>query len=287
MNKRTILLFFILLATSHQVLMAQAQIVIEAIKEDITRQYAHIDIYYNLTNLNAGKNKRFRYNIQVFYKILGKGSEQYKPANERFLYGDVNRVNAGIQNVVSWDYAKEGDPQIVKGAEIQFKLTASLDWKAEETEWSRLEGTEAAWRSVVLPGWGDTKVRPNGKKYWWISGVYLGLIGAGLGYELNSRGLYNDYQDTKFEIEPSEALQIYNRANDQRKASRYLFLGAGITWATDVILVYIRGKKNRRYLDYVKDKIAKGKNSNRGAFNFNFQIEPYASTPLFGLKYKF
>jgi len=95
--------------------------------------------------------------------------------------------------------------------------------------------------SMVLPGWGDYKVRQIKKPYWVIGLVSCSLLGGGIYYKTRSDKLYADYKSSH-EIDYS----TYNLANDYHK--RYLVMTslAAAIWLTDVILVVNKGQHNRK-----------------------------------------
>jgi hypothetical protein len=129
--------------------------------------------------------------------------------------------------------------------------------------------------SLLLPGLGDYKVR-EGRGFWAIGALAVGLMGTGIIYKINGDKKYAQYQQAQT---LTETRQLYNTANTQRRTYIYLTRAAAAIWLSDIALVAIRGARNRQVQHIIQSK--------RSSLNFQLHYDDMAKYPALGLQYRF
>ncbi len=156
-----------------------------------------------------------------------------------FLEGHFGpQIIAGSQKTIAWNYLQE-DPDFY-GMNVRFKILATYQKSV-----LNLKGMEGALYSMLVPGWGNAKVKFQKHKYTWL-GVGLtsyGLLGTGLFLKAQSTQNYRAYQGA---ANFDEANPYYLTANKQLKWAKGLLLTGGLIWLGDVLQVAWRGLKNQR-----------------------------------------
>ncbi len=220
-----------------------------------------IEITYNLKSDNQSKN----YRVQLYYS--NDGGKTFKGPVER-VSGDVGaQVSVGDQKKIYWNYFYEDEE--FTGENLVFNIRATA---ISTLASNRLMGPKAALYSIVIPGLGDYKAR-NGNSYWLITAGTWGLLGSGLIARSGARKSYDDYLNA---TDVSSANKSYTDAENKFKAFRTMNTIAIAIWATDIVSVFIKGKKNEREGLTSKYKL-----------DLNMAVLPGKSVPLAGLKVNF
>ncbi|MCU0437612.1 MAG: hypothetical protein MUC49_06825 [Raineya sp.] len=205
-----------------------------SLKQDSVRwdkENKKIIVPYKISN---GGNYKYEYEITPF--LTQDGGQTYKPMEK--LKGHFGKdILEGENKQLWWQYAEE-NPEF-DGQNLKIKLKA--DFKPSVFN---LMNQEAMKYSVMLPGLGQTKVRhPKGWKYKWAmtSVAVYGLIAGSVVTNYRAGVSYDKYLESQTR---NEAQSRFNEAKRLQRISYGLaILSAGI-WATDIVLVGLRGKKN-------------------------------------------
>ncbi len=119
-------------------------------------------------------------------------------------------------------------------------------------------GPQNAWKSLLVPGWGDKYVEQDGKFDWWKTIFSYGLVGIGIPYILDDGMITitstSPRQDQNinpvypYYVFDENGYKIYDTIIVMPKRTLgYIFAACGAAiWIYDVIHVYIRGKKNKK-----------------------------------------
>ncbi len=178
------------------------------------------------------------YNIDVYYSG-DKGKTFSGPIKN--AKGHVGAdVLAGDNRQILWQYGQE-DKEF-KGKDVQFKLVANY-----ETSVFNYKNENALWRSVLLPGWGNPYVREYKKfkwKYRWLltTAAVYGLIGGSFVQQSIADKTYDTYLNS---TNNADAIKSYADANKQYQIAQGMAVLAGAIWATDIVRVGLKGRKNR------------------------------------------
>lgn len=178
------------------------------------------------------------YNIDVYYSG-DKGRTFLGPIKN--AKGHVGAdILAGDNRQILWQYGEE-DKEF-KGKDVQFKLIANY-----ETSVFNYKNENALWRSVLLPGWGNPYVREYKKfkwKYRWLltTAAVYGLIGGSFVQQSIADKTYDTYLNS---TNNADATKSYADANKQYQIAQGMAVLAGAIWATDIVRVGLKGRKNR------------------------------------------
>lgn len=202
----------------------------------------------------SGKSQNDRFFVWiVFHKRDGQ------VLNVKALSGDIGDVNAGDNKKITW--IPEND-SLTMNEEITFEI------KAEKYLKSYNKGGMLI-RSVVLPGWGQTKMS-NGKPYWLIGACSYGALAGGLVIYGNSRKTYDKYILEEDRIQRNNYL---NTAERDRNLSGYLFTAGAVILVTDLVWTALAP--------------ARYKPLNTKSFTFQPYADPINRTALLSLNFKF
>lgn len=219
-------------------LLAQRVIVKEV---DVDKNQKQIKVNYSLQD---PPRFQYKYSVQLYYS---KNTEQITIGPLKQLSGEYGEdLLAYPDRQVIWHYLEE-DPSF-DGLDVQFKMQATID-----PLWG---GPVNALYSVLVPGLGNTKVKDT---RWWRWGLTTfttyALIGGSIALKNQSNQNYTRYQNGQTIL---EAQNLYSKANRQNTFATLMAFSAAAIWATDIILVVIRGRKNmqerRRLLDLEKNR---------------------------------
>lgn len=245
-----------------------------SLKQDsirLDRENKRIIISYRLSD---NSDFKYEYDIQPFF--TQDGGQTYKPLEK--MKGHFGKdVLAGDNKQIWWQYAEE-NPDF-DGQNLKVKL--KVDYKPSVLN---LMNEEAMKYSLLLPGLGQTKVRYlKGWKYKWAftSLAVYGLIGGSFYMKYKADQVYEDYKkaDTR-----ERAQSLFDEVTRKQQYSYGLAFLAGTVWATDIVLVGLKGRKNRAE----KKRILKRNeemNTDIGigvSQTFNFQ-----QVPTLGVRLKF
>lgn len=226
-----------------------------------------IHIHYTLEN---PKDIKYLYNISVFFS---KGADTtYKPLQH--LEGDFGKYMEHGDKEIRWNYLAEDS--LFDGQEFHFKLKASMlpDPKF-------LGGPEQVWRSALLPGWGNTRVRYRHKLWYLNSVATFSLIGAGVFMRLQSESTFDDYLAAQTR---EEARSLFDKSDRQRRTGGILLLAGGAVWLTDIIRVAIKGKKNNKLRREIKEF---KENQDKNKPQLGLMYDYFDAQPTIGLRLKF
>jgi hypothetical protein len=192
--------------------------------------------------------------VNVNYDLLGNGKKRYKvdlfcsvDGGQTFsdaLIGvsrDVGyNVKQGMRNQINWAYFV--DMPDFTGKNVVMKVVAKEDVEYRENIILSLGGPEKFYQSILIPGYGNYHVR-NGKRYFAISGIVYGLLGAGVYCHLQAKNNYSDYKKA---TSGDMADQKFNNTQKLSNLSNGLLIGGAAIWTIDVGQVIIKGIRNRK-----------------------------------------
>jgi hypothetical protein len=270
--KKIFLLYLVSLICLSPLLKAQK---VSNVKAELDKFNQQIIITYDLENTHS----KFDKYVVELYLSTDSGKTFSK---EKLLYvsGDVGKGKVeGLEKHIQWFYLNESIS--FDGKNISFKVKSFLDEDAFEKRLASLKRESAAINSLLIPGWGDYKVR-SGKNYWWIGAITYGLIGSGTYLHFRAKDNYRSYENAN---NIADGNSFLNHAQDQNKLSKILIGAGAACWLADVIAVWLKGKKNRITYQEILDKKLKNKKKNAVLLDWNFQTQ-FQYTQI-GLSLKF
>jgi hypothetical protein len=210
------------------------------IQAELDRLNRQIIISYDLVR-GVDNTKFDKFEIAVYISL--DSGKTFEENSLTYVSGGIGRgIASGNNKKIQWRYLVEKPDFTGKG--VVFKIKARLDTEDYATRLKALKGTKGALYSLLLPGWGDYKVR-EGTGYWGIGALTYGLVGSGLGMYLSAKNNYDKYENA---TTLNEADTFLKNSQNQSKLSQIL-LGAGaLVWLTDIVLVLKKGAKNQRDL---------------------------------------
>ncbi len=235
----------ILLCLSWSSLAAQEISNVRADANAITRQ---IIISYDLKPTQS----RFdRFKVEIY--LSQNGGESFSEYPLEWVNGNAgSNLEPGKNKRVQWRYYQE-DPNF-SGKNVVFRVKAERDMFAHFDRISSLKGPEGALYSLLVPGLGDYKVR-SGRNYWMITAITYGVLGTGIYLYLDSRNTFDQYRDA---TSVDQASSLLDRARDQNRVGKVLMGTGAAFWLTDVVLAFIKGQKNKRELNRLKNQLQIG-----------------------------
>ncbi len=168
------------------------------------------------------------------YSVKGQIGDSIKPGKSKEVY---------------WSFKK--DNPYFDGKNIMFKL--------DVTEIAKVStgGPKYALRSLLVPGWGDTKVR-NGYNYGIITIATYGCLITGAIFQLEANKRYTRYTD-RLANSTQEHESLYKQAQNSKNLATAFFATGAAIWIGDIVGVYIKGVKNRRRVASEKRKLEQEK----------------------------
>ncbi|MDX2306408.1 MAG: hypothetical protein NW226_26600 [Microscillaceae bacterium] len=240
----------------------------------VSKENKQIFIPYTIveTPQQAGKHL---YNISIRYsQDQGKSySESLQNVSETGK--DVGEYLLPGPKIIVWNYYQE-NPRF-DGQDVWFKLDVKTNLNPFV-----VGGPENAAYSLLLPGLGNTKVR-HYPKYWYLNTVAtFSLIGTGIVLNSQSNKTYDKYLNAQtFE----DTQKFYDRSNNQRRTGRLLMLGGAAIWATDIIRVALKGRKNIREQKKLIEKYPHIKE--KFSLHYNLDYDYWYQQPSFSVGLKF
>lgn len=113
------------------------------------------------------------------------------------------------------------------------------------------EGTSAALKSLIVPGWGLHKAvnSSNSKKLLVLAPICYGTLGFGIYSRIKGKKMYDRYLNT---TESSEIGEYYDEASKSFSNSIiFTSIGAAL-WVGQALLTYMYGKRNDDYRDRLR-----------------------------------
>jgi hypothetical protein len=220
-----------------------------------------IQIVYSLKSTNNAA-----YNIFLYYS--NDGGKTFKgPVDKARISGDI--VNVVSDNTLSiyWNYYYADDE--FTGENLVFRIVAE---EAPQVVAKKLMGPKAALYSIVVPGWGDSKVREGGS-YGLITAGTWGILAASIILNSSAKQAYINYLNAST---VEEADTEFTRADKRNNTSIVLGTIGVVAWGVDVIGVLIKGMKNR------KQGLARIGNT-----ELNIAVNQVQGRPTAGLKVRF
>lgn len=202
----------------------------------VDRQNKIIAIPFLLQDLSRFS---YEYDLRLYYK--DKGDSLYRGPLSALdgYYG--GRILAQPQDTLwmFWAYGKE-NPHL-EGDALQLRIEASY-----QSSVLNLKNEEAMIYSLLLPGWGQSKVRYfEGWQYKWLTITLAVYSTAGLALWFNeqTRRAYDEYkrQDNR-----QGAQLAYLQAEEWRQRTLLISAASLALWVGDIIVVGLRGAKNRK-----------------------------------------
>jgi hypothetical protein len=240
------LFFFIIYSvfTSFSTLKAQ----IFYFKNKIKVDFQESSIKYNPSdttirikyNVKAAPNRKYK--SRLFYSN-NKGNSFKGPLVS--ISGDIDTISSGKNKEVSWSFRK--DNPYFDGKNIIFKLEVT------EIPKNSLGGPKNALRSLLIPGWGDTKVR-NGYNYGLITIATYSCLITGTIFQLEANKRYDQYLARSANSSEEHDALFRRSRTSQYLATSFFVVGASI-WIADIVGVYWKGVKNKRHIRAEKRKL--------------------------------
>jgi hypothetical protein len=255
---KKLLIFCILFLKISFIISAQT---VENIKAELDKVNRRINITYDLL---AKGNNEDRYNIEVW---LSLDSGQSFSQKLEFVTGKVGKgISAGVNKEIQWLYMKE-NPGFT-GKNVAFKIRAKVDQQARKERLLALDGSNAFWRSVIFPGWGDYRVRAARKNYWAIGAASYALVGSGLYFRYSSNQNYDKYKTAN---SLNDADNYFDKAQQQQRTSNFLLAAGAAIWIGDIVGVIIKGAKNKKQQGEMFKKEQEQSSSFRMNYNPQYQ----------------
>jgi hypothetical protein len=221
-------------------------------------------------DLKAAPN-RF-YKTRLYYS--NNGGNSYKGPLFS-VKGDIgDSIKPGKNKQLAWSFRK--DNPYFDGKNITFKLDVT------EVPKIATGGPIYALRSVLVPGWGDTKVR-NGYNYGIITIATYSCILTGVIFQLEANRRYNQYSSLLANT-PEEHDRLFKRAQNSKNLAAAFFATGAAIWIGDILGVYIKGIKNKRRIA-AEIRRKKEESNNENALRL-YPIIDNQSTQL-GVSFKF
>jgi len=220
-------------------------------------------------------NSDFKYEYEITPFYTQDSGKTYVPLQK--IKGHYGKDILQGENKEIWWFYEDENPNF-DGQNLRFKLKA--DFKPSVFN---LQNQEAMKYSVLLPGLGQNKVKypPNWKYRWVLTSVAVyGLIGGSIYMGSQANKTYDKYLASQTR---QEAQNNFNETQrKQRIAYGLAFLAGGI-WATDIILVGIRGTRNQ----IEKKRILKRNEEMNTEIGIGVNNTTGSLSPTLGLKLKF
>ena len=206
------------------------------------------------------------------------------------LTGDVGKeIKGGSNKRIIWDLGNDKiliDEDIfveIKAEKIPAKEETAEAETPEETKTEKkdesmverktISKTNMLLSSVVLPGWGQTKLS-KGKPYWLLGVAGYGCIAGSISLNRMASSAYQDYKES---IDPDEFNAFYDKAIQQDKISKYMaYSGIGI-WVADLIWVLATPTSSKESLTSREDR----------KFKIMPGFDPCSKSTTVSLTYKF
>ena len=234
------------------------------------RENKKIVIPYRISDASDFK---YEYEIKPFY--TQDSGKTYIPIEK--TKGHFGKDILDGENKEIWWFYEDENPDF-DGQNLRFKLKA--DFKPSVFN---LQNQEAMKYSVLLPGLGQNKVKyPSSWKNRWVltSVAVYGLIGGSIYMGSQASKTYDKYLASTTR---QEAQGNFNEAKRQQRIAYGLAFLAGGIWATDIILVGIRGAKNK----YNKKRILKRNEEMNTEIGVGVSNTTGFLNPTLGVKMKF
>jgi hypothetical protein len=167
----------------------------------------------------------WRYDLALSF--IGKKKGRYRP---KLVTGELDSVPAdGKIRTLEWDaYQETGGLKDEVAAELRVR---------------HLGGPEAAFCSVLLPGWGIYEVTGGNRKTFHRTGIVGGSLLVGL---LIHEGAFRQYTRYQQSLTYAEGRTLIGRANRMNLLG-WGFIAAGISyWLYDITEVALLGAKNMK-----------------------------------------
>lgn len=103
--------------------------------------------------------------------------------------------------------------------------------------------SDAVFRSVIAPGWGQFYNRQPAKG-WAIIGTEVALVGAAVGFHLSGKAAYDDYlalEGGAGGSPSSEAQALYDTAASRYRTRDWLLVGVAAVWVLNVADAWLSG----------------------------------------------
>lgn len=212
---------------------------IEQTEVVLDKEEKKIIIFYRLDNVGQVQESLFE--VELYYTQDG-GNTYIGPLTE--VEGHVGEYILEGERFIVWNYFRE-NPSF-DGKNVQFKLKANYKPLI-------LGGPENFIRSLILPGFGNPKVRfSSWKNRWMLTTVStFGLIGTSLYLKNESRKNYDSYLNA---TSSSDAQNQFDLASRQNLLATSFAFTAATVWLTDIARVIIRGFKNRKLKRFIDEK---------------------------------
>lgn len=169
------------------------------------------DFEYAKGKVKVHKKNNYVPTIDIRYKV-----------SPQLEAGIKNRIVSSLDNL---NYECWGDYILyVTSADVNGHMKHNIEFKRGRF----INGPQNAWKSLILPGWGDKYVDSNKKFDWWKTVISYGATATGTGIVVYNKNL-EGYRNTYYDIVGYGLIAI----------------GVG-QWLYDIIHVGVQGAKNKK-----------------------------------------
>jgi hypothetical protein len=208
---------------------------ISDIRIELNKPKRNISIIYDLNAETKLQTKQV-FDVEVY--VSQNNGRTYAGPLE-YVRGSTRQVTPGINNRIEWNFYPEM-PEFGSDS-VVFKLVGKLNQTAEDNRIIRLGTAGSVWQSVLMPGWGSSKVQGTPIK-WWIGASAYTLVGAGAYFQWSSDRHYQDYKNNQI---PDQSSDSFRQAKAERSLSHILLISGGAIWLGDMVYTLIRGNQNQ------------------------------------------
>ncbi|OJJ16270.1 hypothetical protein BKI52_33795 [marine bacterium AO1-C] len=219
-------------------------------------------------------SKVHQYNLRLYYTqdggktFIGPLKQVVGHSGEQILPG---------QKKIAWNYAQEEG--LFTGNNVQFKVAGNY-----EPSVIGLKGPGAAFKSLLVPGWGKRQTYPSQsthRRFWYVPTIAVySLLAVGTIARISREDNYRKYLNA---TNNQEANTFYESARQQHRIFLGTWVAASVIWLADIAMVVIRGASNKKAQKQLikKNQMMDQKVGITTSYDFN------TNQPNIGLRLKF
>lgn len=204
----------------------------------------------------------FNYDIEY-----AKGTVNVQQSNGRLMVNPKFKMSTQLESdLTNMFNSKLNTFSSACDGKYKFKVTSmdvggQMDHKIELIRVHTNNGPQNAWRSFLVPGWGDKYVEDDGRFVWWKTAASYGLVGLGVMFLTTTiktiePGLTYDSVWVDVSDDPSQRegwwIHTNPRYTNIEHENKYTGLGIACTivgaavWVSDIIHVWVKGSNNKK-----------------------------------------
>jgi hypothetical protein len=185
----------------------------------LTQVNDKLEVFFDLSNAAPGEHFR------VWALVFKANGEQIPVERATGAIGD--EVMGGMGRKIDI-YLPEEYATLTIPLYVQVFARSNLSVRAP---YFTRERTQYLLKSAVLPGWGQSEVRP-GKPVWLMGVATYAALGGSIYFNRRGHNRYQDYLDAE---SIGERNTYYRQAEDGKQLSELLAYGAGALWLGNMI----------------------------------------------------